>query len=427
MLIMQLRMWHLFIMSKKSAKLPIPAPLFDSLANMLANPAHTPKNIQFQEDYNLAKSFLLSYRGSEATFNAYRREAERLLQWTWLIQNKSLLKLKRDDIEQYLDFCQAPPKSWIGTKNTPRFLIQHGESIPNSEWRPFVVSVSKAAFKSGVTPEVSQYSLSERAIRELLAINNSFFNFMIQEGYIEANPFSQLRQKSKFIRKQQTTTVIRRLSDLQWSYVIETAELMANEKPEVHERTLFIMTALYAMYLRISELTASQRWIPKMRDFHQDLDGNWWFTTVGKGNKERIISVSNNMLKALTRYRQHLNLTPLPSPSDMRPLVLRNKGTGAIASTRQIRAIIQGCFDNAITRMRESGFAEDAEQLQSATVHWLRHTGISDDVKIRPREHVRDDAGHSSSAITDKYIDIELRARHASAKNKPIKPFEIEN
>lgn len=414
-------------MSKKTAKLPIPEPLFDSLANMLANPAHSPKNIHFQEDYTLAKSFLLSYRGSEATFNAYRREVERLLQWSWLIQQTSLLKLKREDIEQYLDFCQSPPKAWIGTKNTPRFLVQSGESNPNPEWRLFVVSVSKAEFKSGVTPQVSQYSLSERAIRELLAINNSFFNFMIQEGYIEANPFSQIRQKSKFIRKQQTTTVIRRLSDLQWSYVIETAEKMANEKPEVHERTLFIMTALYAMYLRISELTASPRWIPKMRDFYQDLDGNWWFTTVGKGNKERIISVSNNMLEALQRYRLSLNLTPLPSPSDMRPLVLRNKGTGAITSTRQIRAIIQSCFDRAITSMRESGFNEDADQLQSATVHWLRHTGISDDVKIRPREHVRDDAGHSSSAITDKYIDIELRARHASAKNKPIKPFEVEN
>jgi hypothetical protein len=34
---------------------------------------------------------------------------------------------------------------------------------------------------------------------------------------------------------------------------------------------------------------------------------------------------------------------------------------------------------------------------------------------------VRDDAGHSSGAITDKYIDVELRARHATAKMKPIK------
>ena len=53
-------------------------------------------------------------------------------------------------------------------------------------------------------------------------------------------------------------------------------------------------------------------------------------------------------------------------------------------------------------------------------MHWLRHTGISDDVKIRPREHVRDDAGHSSSAITDKYIDIELNERHRSAWKKPM-------
>jgi hypothetical protein len=65
---------------------------------------------------------------------------------------------------------------------------------------------------------------------------------------------------------------------------------------------------------------------------------------------------------------------------------------------------------------------EDADALMAATVHWLRHTGISEDVKHRPREHVRDDAGHSSSAITDRYIDIELRARHASAKKKIIKP-----
>jgi hypothetical protein len=58
--------------------------------------------------------------------------------------------------------------------------------------------------------------------------------------------------------------------------------------------------------------------------------------------------------------------------------------------------------------------------MMDATVHWLRHTGISDDVKIRPREHVRDDAGHSSGAITDKYIDIELKEHHKSAKRKPI-------
>lgn len=405
-----------------------PKPIFDSLANLLDNPsAVSPTEIKFTKDYALAKSFLLSYRGSEATFNAYRREVERLIQWAWLILDRSIFTLGRADFEQYIAFCQAPPKQWIGTKNVARFKIISGGSVANPDWRPFVVSVAKAEFKNGVRPKIEQYSLSERAIKEMLAINSSFFNFMIQEGHLEVNPVALLRQKSKYIRKQQTASIVRRLSELQWSYVIETAENMAEKDPATHERTLFIMTALYAMYLRVSELTASQRWIPKMRDFQQDLDGNWWFTTVGKGNKQRMISVSNNMLAALKRYRTSLNLTPLPSSSDMRPLFLKNKGSGAISSTRQIRSIVQNCFDHTVQRLRDEGFPQDAEQLQSVTVHWLRHTGISDDVKIRPREHVRDDAGHSSSAITDKYIDIELRARHASARLKPVKPHSYEN
>ena len=69
------------------------------------------------------------------------------------------------------------------------------------------------------------------------------------------------------------------------------------------------MSALYAMYLRISELAASKRWVPHMNDFWQDADGRWWFTTVGKGNKERQIAVSNAMLAALSKGRRHLGLT----------------------------------------------------------------------------------------------------------------------
>jgi protein gp37 len=35
---------------------------------------------------------------------------------------------------------------------------------------------------------------------------------------------------------------------------------------------------------------------------------------------------------------------------------------------------------------------------------------------------VRDDAGHGSSAITDRYIDVERAERHATARNKLVKP-----
>ena len=58
--------------------------------------------------------------------------------------------------------------------------------------------------------------------------------------------------------------------------------------------------------------------------------------------------------------------------------------------------------------------------IRVATVHWLRHTGISEDVKHKPREHMRDDAGHSSGATIDKHIDVELKARAKFAKHKLI-------
>ncbi|MCP4977976.1 MAG: site-specific integrase [Maribacter sp.] len=129
------------------------------------------------------------------------------------------------------------------------------------------------------------------------------------------------------------------------------------------------------------------------------------------------------MLNALKRYRQALGLSSLPFPGDNHPLIPKQKGCGNLTSTRQLRDIVQDCFNIAVNRLNQDGMETDAEGLQSATVHWLRHTGISDDVKKRPKEHVRDDAGHSSSAITDRYIDIEKRERHASAKKKKLRPI----
>lgn len=371
-------------------------------------------------DIQIATRFLKSYKGSQGTFNSYRREIERLIHWCALITNKSLKELKRDDIESFIHFCQKPPKSWIGKTKPPRFLVKDGIRIPNTKWRPFIVKLSKIEHRKEMDLDKNNFKLSHGSLRESFAILSSFFNYLLQEEYVTVNPVAIIRQKSKFIRKTQGQPKIRRLSELQWQYVIKTAKSLAKADADVHERMLFVMSALYSMYLRISELTASERWEPKMNDFHRDGDGNWWFTTVGKGNKERQIAVSNAMLKALKRWRKHLGLSVLPSPGDQSPLLPKIKGTGPIRSTNYIRKIVQYCFYQTITQLDKGGFSEEAESLNEATVHWLRHTGISDDIKIRPREHVRDDAGHSSSTITDRYIDIELRERHRCARKKTI-------
>ncbi|OGT54121.1 MAG: integrase [Gammaproteobacteria bacterium RIFCSPHIGHO2_12_FULL_42_10] len=372
-------------------------------------------------DYLHVLNFLYSYRGSVDTFNAYRRELERMIQWGWLIQDQSILKLKRAEIETFIEFCRNPHQRWIGIKTVSRFIDKNGQRHVNPLWRPFVVKVSKKLFQDGERAEKIDFQLSATGIKQTFAILGSFYNYLIQEEITEINPVLQIRQKSKFIRKTQSTPMVRRLSDIQWKAVIETAVILAEENPAQHERTLFIMNALYGMYLRVSELTATKRWIPTMRDFFRDANGDWWFKTVGKGNKLRQIAVSEAMLLALKRWRKHLNLTPLPSLDEQTALIPKIIGKGPIESTRAIRNIVQICFDKAVESLIADNKNEEADLLRSATVHWLRHTGISDDVKIRPREHVRDDAGHSSSAITDRYIDVELRERAKSAAKKKIK------
>ena len=373
-------------------------------------------------DYEYTIKFLAGYDGSKATFNSYRRDIERLLQWAWRIENTSVLKLNRDDISAFIKFCSDPPKAWMGTVNVARFKNKDGERQPNPRWRPFTVSQSKDRNKARLDLDKNYYSMSSESVKALLAILKSFYDYLIDEQLVDANPVARIRQKSKFIRKQQTSKTVYRLSSIQWDYVIESAHHMADEDPDNHERTLFIMNCLYGMYLRISELVADERSIPLMNSFQKDHDKNWWFHVTGKGNKDRKITVSDEMLEALKRYRKFRGLSPaLPSLGDTEPLIPKHLGKGPMRSTRHLREIVQSCFDQAYTRMVKDGLAEDATELRSATVHWLRHTGISEDIKERPREHVRDDAGHVSAETTERYIDVEDRERHLSGKNKSIK------
>lgn len=420
----------------KNPKRVSPRPIIDNLAIIgdrrhREAPAHAASRFFTGEplpgadhDYVSTLQFLVGYDGSTDTFNAYRRELERLLQWSWHIRQTSIHHLTREDIVEFVDFTLNPPLAWIGTKNVARFIHRDGERVPNPAWRPFVVSVSKAEFRSGAQPNIKEYNPSHAAVRATFAVLSSFYDYLAQESFVVANPVALIRQKSKFIRREHNRAYVRRISDLQWDYVLETTELMAEEDPDVHERTLFIMTALFAMYLRVSELVADERSAPVMGDFKKDRDGNWWFHVTGKGNKHRTISVSDAMLKAIKRYRKSRDLPALPAPNEPIPLVPKTRGKGPVTSSRQLRRIVQDCFDRTYARMRDDGLEDDALDLRESTVHWLRHTGISEDVRTRPREHVRDDAGHASMATTDRYIESDQRERHHSGRAKQVKLFK---
>ncbi len=57
--------------------------------------------------------------------------------------------------------------------------------------------MSKTAARAGEKPSKDNYALSEKTIREIFAVPNTFYNFLIQDEYTEINPIIQVRQKSK--------------------------------------------------------------------------------------------------------------------------------------------------------------------------------------------------------------------------------------
>ena len=63
-------------------------------------------------DLTFLYQFLYVYgRKSEATYSRFRNELERFYLWSWLIAEKSVFDLKREDIEAYVDFMVEPDKA----------------------------------------------------------------------------------------------------------------------------------------------------------------------------------------------------------------------------------------------------------------------------------------------------------------------------
>ena len=249
-----------------------PLALFDAItyiSTTIINPNHYCNYCT--ADHKETLNFLDAYRGKIGTFNAYRRETERLLHWTWIFIKKTLPHLQREDIEEYIKFCCSPPSNWISLKKSTRFILNStGERIPNPKWRPFTLVPTKAQQQKGITVKIEQYQVAQATIKETFAILSTFFNFLVEKEYLQANPIRLIRQKSQFIRKFQGQPKIRRLSDFQWQSVLATVKKMAKTEPQKHERSLFVLSILYSLYLRISELCANSEWCPQMSDFQCD-------------------------------------------------------------------------------------------------------------------------------------------------------------
>ncbi|SAL88858.1 Phage integrase [Caballeronia terrestris] len=142
----------------------------------------------------------------------------------------------------------------------------------------------------------------------------------MQAGYLAGNPLSLSRQRTKHAPPR----ITRYLEPGLWQEVKDTIAAVPrdSDRARAHAyRVRWLFTLLYLGGLRIAEVGANT-----MGQFfvRRDADGTlrWWLSLHGKGGKERLVPATREMMMELSRYRQQLGLSALPSPGDETPLVL---------------------------------------------------------------------------------------------------------
>jgi integrase len=172
---------------------------------------------------------------------------------------------------------------------------------------------------------------------------NAFFKHMTEEEYLMGNPVPLAKKNCRYFIKDAQVKDIKRLTESQWEYMIETCHILA-DSDSYYERNLFLIVSLKSLFLRISEFSDRAEWQPTMSDFWQDHDGNWWLKIYGKGRKLRDVTVPDSYLEYLRRYRIHQNLPPIPSPGEANPIIYKLRGAGSPSgrqlSRRSIRQIL---------------------------------------------------------------------------------------
>ena len=240
--------------------------------------------------------FLYVYgRKSEATFNRFRNELERFCLWSWLVAEKSVFDLKRDDIEAYVDFMVEPDSAWLSNSVQWRYKDEQGIRRLNTNWRPFINKENIA---------------SQQTLAAMFTALNVFYKFAILEEKTFANFVPVVKKNSPYLVVQSQIKIPDTLSDIQWEYVFGVTRDLCEQQPDL-ERNLFTLACLKGLYLRISELSNA---LSGRRLCH--IFGKIMmvlvFKIMGKGNKLRDVTLSEDFISYLKRYRLYRGLPALP-------------------------------------------------------------------------------------------------------------------
>lgn len=344
-------------------------------------------------DLEAISAWLNEFRDSPQTFRSYRKEAERLMLWSMLERGRALADLGREDLQSYEAFLAdpQPPEHWCGP-TAPRF---------SERWRPF------------------RGALSPGSRHTALVILHGMFAYLIDAGYLHRNPLSLRRRRPPPASDQGAGE--RFLEDREWQALQHTVASLPqdNRRQQVHhQRCRLLLHVLFLLGARVGEVAAA-----RMGDF-SPRRGQWWWQVVGKGGKFARVPVNGEMLTALRDYRRFLGLPADPTPGEQHPLVVSLDERRGV-SANMIYRIMRGLFRQCAESMDDP---RGTERLQRASIHWLRHTSISAQLRAGlDITTVQRNARHSRLETTGGYLHEEDSRWHQAMESHRLNPSNDEN
>ena len=346
--------------------------------------------IAAKDDRSAVLAWLARFADSKATLDNYRKEAERFLLWCVLQHRRALSDLTHEDILLYQLFLKNPQPA-------ERWVMAPGQKAPrtSSAWRPFAGP------------------LSDSSQRQAMSILNGLFNWLVEAGYLAGNPLALQRRR----RKRVASRVSRFLPHQHWKAVKSTILALPVDTPRKADRAArarWLFSLLYIGGLRVSEACSG-----RMGDFlvRRSPDGSdrWWLEATGKGDKTRLVPATSELMGELKRYREAMNLKPLPSSGEDLPLILPLIGSKSKPMARTaIHEVVKRTMRAAAEELRARGpeFEDAAAHIGQASTHWLRHTAASHQIGATGVAGVRDNLGHDSISTSNLYVHTEDDARH---------------
>ncbi len=339
--------------------------------------------------------------GHAQTRRQYAREVSRFALWLRIDRSRSLVDVTLADCIGYRSFLAnpMPAEKWCSPRATPR---------SSAAWRPF------------------EGPLSQSSVRQALVVLRAFYSFLVGQGLCARNPWAAV---AKPRAEPSAFDASRSLTAAQWMAVRSVVDSMVEHasggcSPRLRQLR-WVLELLRASGLRLAELVGARlghlRW--------QELDdcpeaegtagnvraGGWILEVVGKGGRRRRVPVPVALADELS---QLASLDGAASGAD-RAMVVRWKRAapgqwcqdgplGAHALYMQIRQLMI----RVSLSLRASGRSENADALQRATTHWLRHTFASHSVACGvPLDVVQASLGHASLSTTSHYVKPELSRR----------------